>query len=352
MSTLSSHLLERVTELIEKTQRVQFVIPEDTGRFSLENDLIGKVGEALDATTELLRDALDYYDALSAGAVAAEAPSDDGLEEIGAQIASELAAQEISGLAFVARSQLLDVREQLQRAVASRSIWKMASQADSALRRTIRALLAVESAIREYEALPPKNHQWKNLEDSLEIRRLYSQFRRAILMGGEPGEDDLKVRLRGAGHRIAILRDLKIYPFLRIDDRLQIRQLQKRIAGWLVGEGETGDEAGRRLWEDLLAFARLLGEINHRQELREHDRRVVAELCHALFDGGATPREIPHRERKRLQTLFGRDDELDEWILESQDAKPQQLKVILERLRRQFEQPFKTALNPISPLAT
>lgn len=349
---LSSHLFDRLTQLIEQTQEIHLVIPEDTGRFSLENDLIGRVFKTLAGTTELLRDALDHYDAASAGEGGGEAATGDGLEEIGAQIASELAAQEISGLAFVARSQLLEANEQLQRAVKSRSTWEMASQADAALRRMTRALIAVESAIREFEALPPKNRQWKNLEDSLEIRRLYSQFRRAILMGGEPGDDDLKARLRGAGHRIAILRDLKIYPFLRIDDRLQIRKLQKRIAAWLVGEGETGEEAGRRLWEDLVAFARLLGEINHRQELREHDRRVVAELCHALFDGGATPREIPPRERKRIQTLFGRDDELDDWITEAQNAKPLQLRVILERLRRQFEQPFKGILDPASPLAS
>jgi len=346
----SSNLLERVVDLIERAQNVHFVIPDDTGRFSIEKDLIGKVTEVLDATAEFLREAMDYYELVSQGELEEERAESDGLEAIGAQIASELAAQEISGLAFVARSQLLDMGEILERAIESGEIWKIASDADTALRRTSRALIAVESAIREYEGEPPMNRQWKSLEDSIETRRLYSQFRRSILGADEPTDEELKSRLRSAGLRIARLRDLEIYPFLRIDDRLQIRQLQKRIAGWLVGEGESGPEAGRRLWEDLVSFARLLGQINNRQELREHDRRIVAELCHRLYESGPIPGSLPPHESKRFEHLLGRDEELDEMILASEPIAPGELREPLERLRRHFEKPFRPSLDANSTL--
>ena len=247
---VKEELLRRLEALVEKAEGVAFIVPEDTGYFSIDDEMVQQVRRLLADTVDLLRELTDFYDAESAAHDEAETAEDgeDFLKEIGAQISSELAAREVSGLTFVARGQLIEMQEALASALEHRRIWAVASHADSSLRHVGKALIAVESAIREYEGLEAVDRRWKDLKDSLETRRLYGQFRRAILRGGEPrNHAEITARLNSAATRIAILRDLEFYPFLRIDDRLTIRRLQKRIGAWLSGDGDGSDESGHRL---------------------------------------------------------------------------------------------------------
>ncbi len=341
---VKEELLQRLEVLAEKTQGVAFIVPEDTGYFSIDDEMVQQVRRLLSNTIDLLRELTDFYDAESAAHDKDEVPADEGdfLKEIGAQISSELAAREVSGLTFVARGQLIEMQEALASALEHKMVWAVASHADSSLRHVGKALIAVESAIREYEGLEAIDRRWTDLKDSLETRRLYGQFRRAILRGGEPrAHAEITSRLNSAATRIAILRDLEFYPFLRIDDRLTIRRLQKRIAAWLSGDDDGSDEAGQRLWEDLISFARLLTKVNDREELHEHDRQVVTAMCRMLLDPQRPVTRLTESQLKELARLEGRDEELDRLIRQAGQHTVEDLRTPLERLRHQLQRPFE-----------
>ncbi len=334
-------LLERIGDLIDQTQAVDFTIPEDTGYFTIDDDLVRQVRQVIRLAADLIREIMEFYDV--AGDHEGEISTDSDtefLKEIGAQIASQMAVQEVTGLAFVSRGRLLDMQDALAGAIETRNIWKVASCADAGLRSAGRSLIALESAIREYEGLPAQYRCWQSIDDTLDIRRLYGQFRRAILRGDTPESEELTARLRHAADRIADLRNLDIYPLLRIDDRLEIRRLQKRILSWLEGEGEDRQEDGERLWEDLTSFARLLAAINHREELCEHDRLAVTGIFRRLFEGGPVPERISKEHLVILEPLLGRDDDLDHIILHPEEHRIEDLRPPLERLREELGKPF------------
>lgn len=346
-------LVDRIDALIDELGNVTFIVPDESGYFSIEDELVKQVRILLERTLELMRDLTDYYDhespepeLLAEGTFGGE---DDVLKEIGAAISSELASQELGNMAFVARTQLSENYEALLSALDNGFIWVVASNADTGLRRAGKALLTLETAVREYEGLPPRERRWSDLGDSLEIRRVYGQFRRWVLRGAqEPKGDDLRERLQSAAHRIAILRDLKIYPFLRIYDRVPIRKLQRRIVRWLGeddqidGHRSEHEETGRRLWSDLVSFAELLAQINHREELREHDRRTIKRVHRLLFGAKRPPETILPGHLEDLETLIGRDDVLDRIVLDPRSHDVSDLREPLERILRELDQPFST----------
>ncbi len=340
----SSTILDRLAALIEQSQGLDFVVPQDTGWFTLEGPLLDGIRSLLADAAEVMHVIMEFYDAqiLEEGGVADEENSVDSqvlLQEIGAQISAELAVREVASLAFVSRGQLLEILEALESASARKELWLVVSHADTGLRRATKALITLEAAIREFEGLPSLDRRWVDLEDSLEIRRLYGQFRRSIIRRNPDDQTSLKSSLRSVANRIAILRDLKIYPFLRIDDRLEIRRLQKRILAWLGGEGDTSNEAGERLWTDLVSFARLLTQVNNREELREHDRRAVAKLYHQLFQASPVPSRLPQHLTADLESLLGRDDELDLLIIKALECPPETLREPLQRMRKELGDP-------------
>ncbi len=323
-------LLDEVSRLIEKREDVQVFVPIDTGLFSLSEDLIQGIGDLLSSAITVMEQVVNHYDRLAL---------DEGDEEdleidfLAPKAEAGRVASQISAIAFVARSQTLETEEELERAATAGNPWKVAALADTGVQRAMRGLIALEEAMLEFEGQPSKDRHWKDLDDALEIRRLYAQFRRAILRGGTPSVEELPARMRKVSNRINILRDLKVYPFLRIDDRLEIRRMQKRIHALLEREGgESRDTDGRHLWQDLENFAQLLRQVNLREELIVHDRRVIHEVETALFRGNRALRRIPVAVRKRLETLQGKDDELDELLLRVNELKPSELKPVLERL--------------------
>lgn len=334
--------LERVQAQIEKAEGITFLVPDDTGFFSLEDDLIPRVRSLMEETLELTRELGDLYESESHEAPLDSAGGeDDFLREIGAAISSELATREVANLAFVVRAQMMETYEALVSALANRYAWVVASHADAGLRRVSRGLLTLETAMREYEGLPPAERRWHDLKDSLETRRLYGQFRRAILRSEQNTAEDLAGRMRGAANRIAILRDLKIYPFLRIYDRLPIRRLQKRILAWLdQPDNPQKEEEGRQLWSDLVSFAELLAQVNNREDLREHDRKTVSRLHRVLFEARQAPARILPSHLADLEQLLGRDEDLDRIILSPNQFGVEDLREPLERVQSQLNRSF------------
>ncbi len=337
----SSHrgLLERTVELLEQAESIELFIPEDTGLFSVDSDHVTQVRQLIGSTIDILREISRRFEELAASLAESDTSADDEdslLLEIGAQISSEIAAREISDLSFVGRGQLAEIRDTLETAVERKQTWVVASYADSGLRRARKALISLESAISEFEGESAPDRQWTDLEDSLEIRRLYGQFRRAILRGDlEASGEALAKQLQSAARRISILRDLKIYPFLRIDDRLTIRKLNRRIVDWSTSAVESKDEDGRRILQDLVSFARLLGKINEREELREHDRAVVFRLLASTRHQAAN---APLRPviLQEIETLLGRDDDLDQILLQPGRHTQSDLRPHLEKLQREL----------------
>ncbi len=321
-------LLQGVSDLIGRREDVQVFVPTDTGLFSLSEELIGGVRSLLADASSLLGQVVEHYDDL--------APQEEGEDddfELFSDATTGRSPSQVSAIAFVARSQTLETEEELERAAKDGNPWKMAALADTGVQSTMRGLIALEEAMLELEGKPSKDRHWKDMDDALEIRRLYAQFRRAILRGGTPEPEDVPARLRKVSNRINILRDLKVYPFLRIDDRREIRRMQKRIIAFLEQEEKPERlQDGRHLWQDLENFAHLLRQVNLREELIVHDRRVITEVDNALFQGKRKLRKVPGSVRKRLETLQGKDDDLDELLLSVGELKPAELKTVLDRL--------------------
>ena len=354
-------LLEHLAEAIGRAKALVFVVPDDTGFFTLHGRLVQQVQEVIQEALDLMQRVMDFYEQESGADISSTTDEDrqgeDGfLREIGAAISSELAAQEVSNIAFAVRAQLVETYSALRSALGGDQVWLIASQADTGLRRAGKGLITLEATIREYEGLEPVEHSWSRLHDSLEIRKLYCQFRRGILHQGRPQDlDSLTTNMRKAAHRIAILRDRRIYPLMRISDRLPIRRLQKRILNWLNQEPATNRyEEGRQLWSDLMSFAELLIQINHREELREHDRQVVKDWLDAYFpqssasEAAAEIHNPPIEDRPaepfhiaELEPLIGCYEALDDLLLQPNrptlEALRQLVQDIFQRMNRPFE---------------
>jgi len=146
--------------------------------------------------------------------------------------------------------------------------------------------------------------------------------------------------------RIAILRDRTIYPYLRIGDRRAIRLFQKRIGRWLESDDGSGaqTQAGERLWQDLVGFAGLLCQVNRRQSLCEHDRELVAHSLRVISTYASYAKAVPTTLLEAMQTLLGRDDEIDDLLLDpSRAATAVAWRIPLTRLLDELDKPYRGA---------
>lgn len=310
-------LLTDIENLMDAHREARPVLPVETGKVLLAEGLVEEITSLLQRATGLL------------GVISERFPVDELEAEMGEP------APRIAGLTFVVRAQLGEAQTDLDRAVRGEDIWRLATVVDSSWHHMLNGLRAIETALRAAAGLAPRPHPPIYLEESLDVRRLYSRFRRSVLAAGEPEEaEEVEARLRAAAATITGLRELTIYPFLRIGDRLELRALRKRIVGWLDGDQEP--QAGQRIWQDLASFVRLLLQINLREELIEHDRRTVAEIHDMLPPEPRAAAEVPTTVRHKLTTLLGRDEELDELLLRPEPINLAELTRPLARLQAQL----------------
>lgn len=341
-----NELIKRVATQIDQALGIEFNVPNDTGHIDLDADIASRI----DALVEEAASTLEMIEERFAeeGEGEDDSGSDSGevsvLRAIGAEISSALAQQELADLAFVGRHQLIDIRKRIAAARESKATWKILAHCETALRRVLKALVATESTLREYAGLPPIPRDWESLDDALEIRQLYGQFRRAVTRRGEPKPEKLTEELARITRRIAILRDLTIYPYLRIGDRREIRRCQKRIEAWLREDDGSDEhrERGHRLWQDVVAFAKLLAQVSNREALAEHDRNVIANAIRVVSRRGADDEPLPEDVFEDLQTVIGRDDELDALLLNPHAApSAADWRPALTRLLGELEQPYR-----------
>ncbi len=321
---------ERLTTTIAQVEGADVRVPEDSALISLAADLVPKVTHLLRVGIDILVDIEAFYGPADGESVR-EDP--DSLSQIGLQISAEFAARDLNDMAFFARSDLKSSLELLiSSATHKHNQMTLASNCEGGLRRLRKALISVESAIYEFEGETPPERHWFDVEVSLQIRRLYWNLRRETAGHSQAEEKPIEVRLRTVLYRILAFRELSVYPFLRVDDRVNLRRLLKRILDWLNSD-ERDVPVARRLWQDLSSFAEILVQVSHRQELRDHDLRLIARAYHTLFPFGAKRRNVPEDLMAELQTLLGLDDDLDQLIVGGADRPVEEWRKPLKRLQ-------------------
>ncbi len=272
---------------------------------------------AIQASIALLGDVLRrYQDASAPPAVesAAWGPGsrrefDFGVDEIVMQHPSP---GRVSDLGFMARIELNQKLSRIETLGPAVDGWQQLTSYDSARRCVRKSLTAVGSVLCKCEGIATDLSFASELSSSLEIRRAFTRLRRSIRENEVPAPGEVRARLRGIGTQIAMFVGRPIYPDVRIDDRMQLCDLQARILDWLRDRSAEEHQAhrdGLRLWQDLAGFARVLALVNHRQELLEHDAHVVRIALGVLAQGSRT--EVPERLLSHLERLLGLDDEVD-----------------------------------------
>jgi hypothetical protein len=253
---------------------------------------------------------------------------------IDATVASGLGSREaVEEVAFMADMELGSRQRRLGGLSADASAATVLEECDSCLRRVRKALTAVDAAIAGAEQVDPRLDYTSELESSLAVRRAYAKFRRRILEGGEPTEDDLYARFRAAGTQLAILVGWDAWPEMRTRDRLLLRSLQHRILDWLRSPSPD-TTAGLRLWSDLSACLEMMTLVNRRQELVEHDAEVLRFALGRLREA----RGLDDTTRRLLASLEGLDKTLDLLLAEA-DIPAEAWRPVLERLAERFERP-------------
>lgn len=330
----------RFAVLIRQVESVDVRVPEDSALIGLAADLVPKVTRQLRDGVDLLEAVQAFYDPVRQD-LPARIAEEDSLLHIGQMISAEFAARDLADLVFFARSELRGALDKmLESATRDASQLTLASNCETSLRCLRKALVSVESACYEFEGIKAPPRQWFDVELSLQIRKLYWNLRRETEMAGRGGQS-LEEKLRKVLYRVVAFRELSVYPFLRVDDRVHLRQLLKRILDWLNGT-ERDPTEGKRIWEDLSGFAEILVQVSHRQELQDHDRELLDSVHRQLFRRHHVDK-IPAPLWVRLDNVLGLDEELDVLISTRQETlDPWRVPVerVLERLRSRPELPI------------
>jgi hypothetical protein len=308
------NIATRIHDLLGEVDSADIRVPEDSALISLAADLVPTVHKLLEDGIQLMRDIEEAYGTVG---LEEDLEEDDpfSLKGIGFLISSVFASRDLTDLAFFAHTELRECLDVLGVTAKRQNLdlESVASYCEAGTRRLRKALISVESAIYEFEQREAPIRKWFDVEVSLQIRKLYWNLRRETME--RPGDDKrLTERLRSVVYRLVAFRELSVYPLLRIDDRIQLRALLKRILEWL-NNATRNDEDGLRLWQDLVGFAEILVQISQRQELQEHDRALVAQSLRRLFRQQPPPQSVPDEMLDELESLLGVDEDIDRLIL-------------------------------------
>lgn len=300
----------------------------------LQPRTLGLVGEA----TELLGAVVAACEQLPAeeripeantGAWNAYLPFEHAVD---ATLAAKLGShQAVDEIAFIAQLELRQRGERLGRIRAAQGSAVLLGECDSSLRRLRKAMTAVDAAIANVEGVAPVLDFSSELQTSLAIRRAYARFRCQLVVEGSPAEVTLRARFRAVGTQIAILVGWDVYREMRVQDRLLLRDLQRRILAWL--RDDSASDEGHRLWQDFAACVEMFGLVNRRQELIAHDR----ELVRALLARDAAGALAGDAAWQAIAPLEGLDPELDTLLVSDTGPPLAAAVVVLRRLADGFD---------------
>lgn len=151
---------------------------------------------------------------------------------------------------------------------------------------------------------------------SLAVRKHYRSLWDLHAKHGAPSELNARTLLRSLGTRLAILAGSNVVPLLREDDQVLLRELQVGVLDWLGAE--QGVEAAQEIWQRLGQLVMQLRLVGKRQELRDHDRRVMSA---AMAELAAHGEEALPQVLATLRPVLGCDDALDEVISSHPSAR-------------------------------
>jgi hypothetical protein len=236
----------------------------------------------------------------------------------------------VGDIGFLARLELHHRSERLARLAGNTNHAAIIGECDSALRRIRKALMTIDLAFERAGIGKAQLDYASELEISLGVRRAYGKLRARVKAIGEPSGDAIYAQLRAIGTALATVVGWKGYSSLRVRDRMQMRELQRRLLEWFRTERDPVH--GHRLWQDIDCFVRMLADVNQRQELREHDARVIEQAWARVSADEVLSRET----LQSLESLEGLDDELDALLVADEREDAGKWRASLARLRDQL----------------
>lgn len=288
--------------------------------------------EALDVVTVLY----SGPDEPAEPAEPAEPPS-NGLQEANPSAAGAVPSDGLADAVVLARMGLRSRQRALRELTAGAARWERLAAADSALRTIQKSLSAVDRALSATERVPPSLSFYERAVDrSLAVRRRYVHLHQLIVRGGPPAPADLRLRLRLSGNAIAHVLGLDLAVHLRTGDRALLMMSHARVRDWLAQRDETPAHAaaGMRLWQDLVNVATMFLDVSKREELVQHDARLVREALRDLPDPDAPWEEAARAAfLDRLRPACGRSAALDALLADPAPSLAD-LRRVLEELDR------------------
>lgn len=215
--------------------------------------------------------------------------------------------------------------------------WERLAAVGSALGTIQTSLNAVDRAMAEAVHMPPSLRFYESaVERSLAVRRRYVALHRTIVQKAPPSAAELRPRLRLIGNAIARMLGLQVAVHLRTGDRALLMMSHAKVREWLAHhEDDAGHvSAGLRLWQELVNISTMFLNVSRREELVQHDARLVREALRMLPEAGedaAARRALC----ERLSAMVGRSPQLDALLEGPPEAVDlNELRCLLEELDR------------------
>ncbi len=206
----------------------------------------------------------------------------------------------------------------------------------SARRCIMKAAVALENSLAELINVKPELNFQSEVNRGLIVRRLYADYRYAIQqLIGRVGTQEV---VRVARHHISMMLRLDAYEYMRFSDRRHLVVLKQRMTQVL--SSKCTDDTGLHLLEEIQNTASLIMDINHRQELMEHDLQRI-HACIEAIDTGRLDL-VP----SLLHDLIGRSAKLDRFVIATVPVARNLLGVLVEMKTK-----LKAELCDWSPVA-
>ncbi|MCA9717389.1 MAG: hypothetical protein H6713_00025 [Myxococcales bacterium] len=325
--------------LIELTRRVDIIrgYPYRDAEFAM----LG--AELVPAAREIAGEVLTLVDRVTAHYTSdgrAATPAEVVASSTGAEVVS---AAKVADLCAVGRGEIVERLTQLDASAGNEDELVIVTASMGTLGSLRRLTIVLENSIADHEGLTAALSMMDDVEHALAIRRAYVEFRRALRPAESPTREQVSARLREAAGVIADLFGRDVYAELRASDRIQLHRLQDRLLAWLGGASDFDAERGHELWDDLSTYVELLGRVNLRVELVEHDRTVLTDAISEISNLERASAQVPERLFEVLASLLGRDDRVDQ-LLGGHVTESARWRPVLEALSAELG-----AAEPLSP---
>jgi hypothetical protein len=179
---------------------------------------------------------------------------------------------------------------------------------------------------------PPSNHvappdldDDPRLRSSVAVRRLIGPF--SLTFNPSPFHDPQAVRARlgNASDMIDEIMTAPAFSDIRLDEQVRFFDLRQRLAEWR-GSGRDPD-VGAEILLAVVVFAGHLRRINDRRELVTFDHKLLTWVLSELGRSGAGDGVLSW-----LQSLYGRDADLDRLLDQPDEIEEERLLELLLRL--------------------